>query len=133
MLERVRDVVKNARPQGQVSFEEWEQIMDRFATAKKFMSDTNPIYVEMREQLKSFEDDLLENRLREVHNFEWNSFTGAMQRMFITPKKLQDDETVGQIKYIRQLFQKLQSWIDIKLDYEKQEADGTIVINHEKR
>lgn len=131
---RVRDVIRNNfKPQGEMSFEEWKIVADRFAYAKKFMSDTNPIYVEMKVQLEEAERDILENRLREVHNFDFNSYTGAIQRMFLTPKKLQDDETVGQIKFLRHFFAKLQSWITEKENYEKQEADGRLIIHRDER
>ncbi len=129
MIQRIRDATRNFKPQGQVSFREWELITDRFAYAKKFLSDINPIYVELKDQLKAAEDDILENRLREVHNFDFNNFTQSVQRIFITPKKVQDDETVGQIKFIRALLSKLEFWIFEKEDYEKKEADGFITID----
>lgn len=133
MLQRIRDAKKYFKPQGQISFKEWEAITDRYIYAQKFLSESNPIYVELKEQLKECEDDILENRLREVRNFDFNSFTGVVQRVFISPKKIQDDETVGQIKFLRQFFAKLESWIFDKEDYEKKEADGLIVIDRGER
>lgn len=129
MLERVRDFTRNFKPQGQITFAEWEGISDRFVYAKKFLSETNPIYLEMRAHLKESEDDIMENRLREVHNFDYNQTLGVVYRKFITPKKVQDDETIGQIKYLRDFFATLQSWIAEKERYEKDEADGKIIIN----
>lgn len=129
MLERVRDFKRNFKPQGQITALEWEGISDRFVYAKKFLSQTNPIYLEMKAHLKEFEDDIMENRLREVHNFDFNQTLGAVYRKFITPKKIQDDEAVGQIKYLRNFFATLQSWIADKESYEKDEADGKIIIS----
>lgn len=133
MINRVRDAIRNFKPQGQVSFEEWEQITDRAAYAKKFMSPVNPVFVELQSQLQELETDIMENKLREVRNFDFNAYTGVVQRVFVTPKKLQDDETIGQIKFLRQFFAKLQSWIDIKKDYEQKEADGLLVIDRDGR
>ncbi len=125
----MRDVVRNIRPQGQVSAQKWEDISDKFVYAKKFMSESNPIYMKMRAQLKKFEDDILENKLQETHKFNFDINLGVVKDMLITPKKLQDDETVGQIKYLRNFFRELEFWIFEKEDYEKQEADGLITID----
>lgn len=132
MIQRIRDAQKFFRPQGQISFEEWQDITDKYAYAKKFMSDTNPIYTEMKAQLQEAESDIMENRLREVHNFDFDTNLGAIRRMFITPKKLQDDETVGQIKFLRAFFAKLESWMAIKEDYEKKEANGLLTIDRQE-
>jgi hypothetical protein len=48
--------------------------------------------------------------------------------MFITPKQIQVDETVGQLKYIRGFLSELQTWVDFKAELEKKEANGEITI-----
>ena len=133
MIERVRDFKRNFRPQAHLSFEEWEDITDKYAYAKKFMSDANPVYMKMKVQLKKFEDDILENKLKEEHKFNFDFNMGVVKEMFVTPKKIQDDETIGKIKYLRDFFAELDFWIWNKEDHEKKEADGEIAIEHEKR
>jgi hypothetical protein len=131
---RVRDVIRNNfKPQGEISFAEWQGISDRFAYAKKFMSETNPIFVTMKAQLKKLEDDILENKLEEKHRFEFNLNAGVIKEMFITPKKVQEDEAVGQIKYLRDFFREMEFWVFVKEDYEKQEADGKLIIHRDER
>ncbi len=132
MIQRIRDARKFFRPQGQVSFKEWEEITDKYAYAKKFMSEANPIYVKMQTQLKKFEDDILENKLKESHRFNFDVNLGMIKEMFITPKKLADDETIGQIKYLRDFFRELEFWIFQKKDYERQEGEGTLTIDRQE-
>lgn len=132
MQQRIRDAKKVFRPQGQVSFEEWQAITDRFAYAKKFMSEVNPIYLKMKVQLKKLEDDILENKLKEHHRFDFNHHLGVVKELFITPKKVQDDEAIGQIKYLRDFFSELEFWIKDKEEHEKQEANGLIIIDRQE-
>lgn len=132
MIRRLRDVKRYVKPLGQVSAEEWEEISDKASYAKSFKKDTNPLYTWFKIRLKEAEDDILENRLREVHNFEFNNLTETITKMFIIPKKIQDDETVGEIKLIRNLFTQLDFWIQEKARLEKDEADGKIIIQRDK-
>jgi hypothetical protein len=129
-IRRIRDQVRYRKPQQIVSAEEWDEIVTKYAAASEFLKPTNLIYVTMVSSLKQAEDTILENRLREVH--EEHSVTEAFKKIFITPKKLQDDEMVGQIKYIRSFLAEMKSWIDFKEVLEQKEADGVIKIERSK-
>lgn len=129
MLKRVRDKVQNFKPQESVSYEEWEDIKSRNAVAKKFISEFNPIYILIQESLKNSEDMILENRIREVR--EIHKITDTFKKIFITSKKIQDDEIIGQIKFIRSLLAEVQFWIDRMESLEKREADGKAIIDRD--
>lgn len=131
MIQRFRDLKKEFKPQGHISYNEWKDILDRFTVAKKFLSPDNPLYVLMQEDLKKGEDIIIENRIREVHDI--TQVTDTLKKVFITKRQIQIDELVGQIKYLRDLFRELQSWIDIKQQLEKEEADGKITIQRDER
>lgn len=131
MLKRFRDLKKEFKPQGQISYEEWKGISDRFIVAKKFLSPTNPLYLLMQEDLKKGEDIILENRIREVHDI--TQVTDTLKKVFITKRKIQIDELVGQIKYLRDFFKELNEWISLKEQLEKEEADGRITIQRDER
>jgi hypothetical protein len=129
VLKRVRDKVQNFKPQESVSYEEWEDIKSRNAVAKKFISEFNPIYILIQESLKNSEDMILENRIREVR--EIHKITDTFKKIFITSKKIQDDEIIGQIKFIRSLLAEVQFWIDRMESLEKREADGKAIIDRD--
>jgi hypothetical protein len=127
MLQRIRDAKKYLKRQGHISFEEWQEIENRYAHAKDFFSETNPSFRIMRDDLKNAEDIIIENRLREVHDI--TQVTDTLRKVFITDRKLQLDELTGQVKYLRGFFREMQSWIDMKMDAERDEADGKLTID----
>ncbi len=131
MIQRVRDVVRNIRPQETISYEEWQDIMDRFARATQFLDEKNPIYITFQEDLKNAENIVLENRIHEVQ--EVKTITKAFKKIFLTPREEQLNELVGQVKYLRGILAEINSWITRKEELEKQEADGRITIDRDGR
>jgi len=130
MKQRIRDAKRNFKPLQKISYDEWESIRTRSLSATKFFDDSNIVYRSMKDGLDEAMDIITENRLREVR--EEHTVSDTFKKVFITPKKIQDDELVGQIKFIKDLFRELQSWIDFKKEIEEQEADGSIVIERNK-
>lgn len=130
MLNRVRDKIHNFKPIGQISNEEWQDIETKYGIAKAFLDEKNPIFILLKEALKSAEDMILENRVREVRDI--HKISKDFKKIFITPKKIQDDELVGQIKVIRTLLAEIQSWMDRHNEAEQMEADGKIQIQRSK-
>jgi predicted DNA-binding antitoxin AbrB/MazE fold protein len=126
MFKRTRDVKRNFKPLQKVSFQEWEDIQDKAIYAKKFFDKKNIVYLRMQESLDEAINIITENRVHEVR--EEHTISETFKKVFITPKKIQDDELVGQVKFIKNLFAELQSFIDIKEDIEKKEAEGSIII-----
>jgi len=131
MIKRVRDKIQNYKPQGKVSADDWADIENRFKRAKRFFSDENPIYIILQESLKTAEDMILENRIREVR--EISTIAKGFRKIFITPKKIQDDELVGQIKFIRGLLLEIQSWIDRHNEIEQKEAEDKVIIERDEK
>lgn len=131
MFKRTRDVKRRAKVYGKISYEEWQEVENRYAYAKGFMSKTNPLYLLLKEDLQNAKDIILENRIKEVR--EENQITEAFKKVFIFSKKVQTDELIGQYKYVKDLLDELQSWIDIKEEFEKQEADGKLIIERGER
>jgi hypothetical protein len=131
MIKRIRDKIRQFKPQEVVAYKDWLDIVDRYNYAFDFMKETNPAYAIMREDLKDAESIVLENRVHEVK--EVHIISDVFQKIFTTEKKVQVDELVGQIKYLRGYFAELQSWIDRKVRLEKLEADGKIIIRREER
>lgn len=129
-VQRIRDARRYIKPQQHVSFEEWEDISKRASYAAQFLQPENPINITMRESLLQAENMIMENRLREVK--EVHVISDTLQKIFTTPKKIQDDEVVGQIKYIRTFLAELQTWIDFKAELERKEAEGVIAIQRSK-
>jgi hypothetical protein len=128
--QRIRDQKRNFKPQQNITFEEWTNISDRALTAKNFLKDTNPIYLAMKESVDYAKKLVLENRIHEVR--EEHTISENLKKIFVTPQKVQVDELVGQIKFVEDLFSELNSWIDLKKELEKKEADGSIVIDRRK-
>lgn len=124
-IKRIRDGKRYFKPQQKITFEEWEEITDRAAQAEVFFK-LNRVTNTLKDSLSDAESMILENRVREVH--EEHTIAEGLKKIFITPKKIQDDELVGQIKFIRSYFAELKTWIDFKADLEKKEADGIISI-----
>jgi hypothetical protein len=129
-IKRVRDFQRYRKPQQEVTYEQWEDVMAKYNSAVAFFKDSNMAKVVMEEDLKYAEDAILENRIREVR--EEHTITEMFKKTFITPKKVQDDELIGQIKFIRKYVATLQEWITIKEDFEQREANGQIVIQRNK-
>lgn len=127
---RIRDGVRYFKPQEKVSFEEWEQVCDRASRAKSFIRNDNLIYTTLIQSLKDIELIILENRIKEVR--EEHVVTDTFKKIFITPKKIQDDELVGQYKFIKGFLAELQSWVDFKKELEKKEAEGVISIERNR-
>lgn len=129
MIKRIRDGIKNFKPQGHISFKEWEEITDRASFAKQFLKETNLVYLRLKEDLESLQNTILENRVYGVQ--EENMITDVFKKVFVIPRQVQVDEITGQYKYIKSLLAELQLWIDTKKQLEKDEADGKITIEHE--
>ena len=125
-MKRIRDKVRNFKPREQVSIEDWEDIKTRHNLAKKLLKEDNPLYILLTESLNKAETMILENRLKEVR--ESHTITDSLTKVFITPKKVQDDEIVGQIKFLRTLLLELESWVERRDDVEQREAEGRVVI-----
>ncbi len=129
-IKRVRDFQRFRKPQQEVTYEQWEDVMAKYNSAVAFFKSSNMAKTVLEEELKYAEDAILENRIREVR--EEHTITEVFKKTFITPKKIQDDELIGQIKFIRKYVATLQEWITIKEDFEKREANGQIVIQRNK-
>lgn len=129
-IRRIRDQKRYLRPQQIISFEEWENISSRASYAKQFLKEDNPIYATMKQSLVDAENMILENRVREVK--EVHVISETLQKIFTTPKEIQDDEIVGQLKFIRTFLSELQTWIDFKVEIEKKEAEGVVSIQRSK-
>lgn len=131
-ITRIRDQIRKLKPQGVITYEEWQQISDNASRASAFLSEKNPVYLTLKEDLDNARETLLENRLREYREFQYST-ASLLRKIFTTPKKVQVDELTGQYKYIKSLLEEVESWISIKKDYERQEADGVITIDREGR
>lgn len=125
MIKRVRDKLRNYRPQEVISYEDWSDIESRFSFASDFMRDDNPAYTILKSDLEQAREIVLHNRVHEVKEIR---IIGELQKVFTTDKKEQMDELVGQIKYIEGYLGELQSWISRKVDLERLEGDGKIII-----
>ncbi len=132
MFKRTRDKLFT-KVQERISYEDWVEITDKWATAVGFFKGENRLHVMLRDALKTAEDIIMENRVHEVH--EIHTVTDIFQKVFITPQKVQVDELVGQIKLIRGIFEELNSWVTIKEEAESREAAGKTIIerNRDKR
>lgn len=125
MIKRVRDKLRNYRPQEVVPFEDWKDIEARFLMASQFLNEENPAYLILKTDLDEAREILIHNRVHEVKEVR---IIGEIQKIFTTDKKQQEDELVGQIKYIEGYLAELQSWIARKVDLEHLEAEGKIII-----
>lgn len=130
MINRIRDKVRQFKPQEVVSAKDWESIEDNHAFAATFLKKENPGYRILLGDLKEAEEIILNNRVHEVH--ELRVISEFLHKTFKTGKKQQVDELVGQIKYIRGYLGELQLWIDRKVELEKLEGEGKIVIERSK-
>lgn len=130
MIKRVRDKLRNWRVQDVIAFEEWSDIESRYAEAASFIKEENQAYQILLAELREAESIILDNRVHEVREVRFIS--ELMQKVFVIPKEEQLNELVGQIKFIRGYLAELQSWIDRKLQLEKEEADGRIIIRRNK-
>jgi hypothetical protein len=125
LFRRTRDVMRqNLKPQEHISIEEWEEITDRYADAKRFKS--GKVYSLLKEELAHAEELVMLNRIHEVR--EVKVISEAFQKIFTTPKREQVDEVVGQVKFIRGLLKEIDSWIERKESLEKLEGDNKITI-----
>jgi hypothetical protein len=125
MIKRVRDKLRNFRPTEVIPFEEWRDIEARYNLAVVFLKEDNLAYQILQTDLEQAREILLHNRVHEVKEVR---IIGEIQKIFTTDKKEQENELVGQIKYIEGFLGELQSWINRKVQLEHDEADGKIVI-----
>jgi hypothetical protein len=125
VIKRVRDKLRNFRPQEVVSYEDWVDIENRFIFASTLLKDDNPAYLILKTDLEEAREILIHNRIHEVREVR---IIGEIQKIFTTDKKEQMDELVGQVKYIEGYLAELQSWIQRKVHLEHEEANGKIVI-----
>lgn len=144
-IQRIRDAVRYVKPQQKIGFQEWQQIEERARQAEIFMNDSNEIYKLMLADLENSKDIILENRIREVHEesvittkVETTEQGGVsvipeMLKRFITPRKVQVDELVGQYKYLKSFLAEMKTWIDFRDELVKREADGQITIERNER
>lgn len=130
MIHRVRDKIRQFKPQQVISYKEWEFIQEQFRYASSFMQKDNPAYNILLEEIKNGEQIILENRIHEVR--EIRIISDIMQKIFITPRKEQLDELIGQLKFIKDYLTELQSWIDRKIELERLEGLGKVTINRNK-
>lgn len=126
-IRRIRDRVINQKPVHELTSQEWEDIQERHTLAIKFLDEENKIYALLKSELNNAEDIVMENRLREVH--EVHTVTDTFKKVFITPKQVQDDELVGQIKFIRSFIREIKSWIDQYEEIKAMINNGEITIN----
>lgn len=131
VFKRTRDFVRNMRPVGKITAVEWNDIVDRYNFAKKFLDVKNHAYNLMTADLENARDIILENRVHSVQDRKM--ITDSIMKVFITPKKEQLNELVGQYKYIKGFLKELQSWIERKETLEKEEAQGKITIDRPKK
>lgn len=124
-VQRIRDAKRNQKPLQKVAFADWTQISDRALEAEQFFKGgyINSMIID---SLKDAEDAIITNRVKEVK--EITIISAAYKKIFTTPKKIQDDELVGQIKFIRQFLQELKTQIDYRDELLKKEANGEIAI-----
>lgn len=125
MIKRVRDKLRNFRPQEVVSYEDWTDIENRYSFAVTLLKEDNPAYQILITDLNEAREILIHNRVHEVKEVR---IIGEIQKIFTTDKREQENELVGQIKYIEGYLAELQSWIDRKVQLEHEEAAGRIVI-----
>lgn len=143
MIRRLRDVKKGfgaLKIKGTISYEQWQQIEDRARFAKVFLNPENPMYQILKEDLENAKNTIIEGRVRKVEEvrFQPAQMVGKslvpeqVKRIFTTPRKIQIDELAGQYKYIRDFLAQVQSWVDIKERYEKDEANGQLSIQRNR-
>lgn len=125
MIKRVRDKLRNYRPQEVITYEDWRDIESRYSFAVTFISDDNPAYLILKRDLEEAREVILHNR---VHKVKEVRLIGEIQKIFTTNKEEQINELVGQIKYIEGYLSELTDWIGRKKMLERMEADGKVVI-----
>lgn len=125
MIKRVRDKLRNFRPQEVVSYEDWQDIENRYVFASNLLKEDNPAYQILATDLAEAREILIHNRIHEVKEVR---IIGEIQKIFTTDKKEQMDELVGQVKYIEGYLGELRSWVARKEQLEHEEAAGRIVI-----
>jgi hypothetical protein len=135
MRDRTRDGKRYFKPQQKITFEDWEDISDKATRAELFFKEDNIFYITMKSDLEEAKRIVYENRILEVHEEvtvttqeSEKGIIPQLRKIFIKPRKMQLDELVGQIKYISSYLAEAQSWLDLKIDLEKQEAAGTVTI-----
>lgn len=125
MIKRVRDKLRNYRPQEVVPYEDWKDIESRFAFASTFLSEDNPAYQILMTDLEEAREIIIHNRVHEVKEVR---IIGEIQKIFTTPKDEQMNELVGQVKYIEGYLAELRDWVLRKENLEHLEAAGKVII-----
>jgi hypothetical protein len=126
-IKRIRDRIRGFKPQAEVSYDEWQQIEENAAQAAAF--EKTIIFQMLQDDLQKATDIVVQNRVLEVH--EEHTITETLKKVFITPSKVQADELVGQIKYIKGILDQVTVWVTTKSNLEAEEAAGRIVIHRE--
>lgn len=126
MIKRIRDRIRKTSPNSIISYEEWENIVNKHNTAKYILRETNPFRILLEESLSNAEELILSNRIKEVHDH--NVVSDKLKKVFITTKREQENETIGQIKLLRDILNTLQSWVDAKKDIENAVNKGVVKI-----
>lgn len=125
MIKRVRDKLQTYRPKEVVSYEDWKDIEDRHNFASLLLKEDNPAYLILKNDLEEAREILIHNRIHEVREVR---LIGEIQKIFTTDKREQENELVGQIKYIEGYLAELNSWIARKVELEHMEAAGKVII-----
>lgn len=125
MIKRVRDKLRNYKPQEVIPYEDWKDIEARYTFAVTFLNEENPAYLILKTDLEEAKEIVLHNRIHEVKEVR---IIGEIQKIFTTDKESQMNELVGQIKYIEGYLAELQDWMNRKTMLEHLEADGKVVI-----
>lgn len=124
-IKRIRDKLRTFKPQEVISYETWVDIEDRAAQAEEFMKEGNFLSSMLESELKEAEEIVLTNR---VHKVKEVRLLGDIQKIFTTEKKVQLDELVGQIKFIRGFLAEARGWIQRKAELESLESNGKVII-----
>jgi len=115
-----------------VSKEQWEEAERKAKLADKILHSKEfadiPAYLKVAEE--QAKEMILTNRIKEVR--EEVTIAETLKKVFITPKKVQEDEIIGTIKFIRQFVTELQSWIEQKNELLNAEDKGRIQIERSK-
>jgi hypothetical protein len=127
MFKRTRDKIPQTRKKT-IQPQVWQEIQDRADCADAILNGKKfKHFWGMVEQSKSYATEtILYNRVldtKEVHSVSDN-----FKKIFFTPKQVQVDELVGQIKLIKQLEDTLQGWLQTKRDFEAKMESGEVEV-----
>jgi antitoxin component YwqK of YwqJK toxin-antitoxin module len=111
-----------------ITAEEWQIIQDNSKTAKLLLEAKRFSFFRdyLEQAANEVEQIILNNRVREVH--EELTITDKLKRVFVTPKKIQKDELVGQYKFINQFMDFIQDVATKKELAEKMQDENKLII-----